>query len=359
LKAPIVFRVEAGPRIGAGHLMRCLALAEAHADRGGTATFVTTGQAPALEERLREEGFAVAQVGAPVGSYLDADATRTIAEKMRAACIVVDGYDFGAGHHERLRSSGIPLAAIDDSVQYRHHCADVVVNQNLHAQAAFYRDREPHTRLLLGAPYVLLRREFVKFVKWKRRIPMQGKRLMVTLGGSDPGNVTEGLVRALANSTGLDVTIVVGGANPRRDEIESVALRAGRHIRVRADVRSMAALMARSDVAISSGGSTVWELAFMGLPAIVGASTAGEELVLDGLKRHDLFCRVGQFADNPPAELVEKATQLLDDVKRRTSMSVASRNVVDGRGVDRVLDEIEQCARRERNETREAKGATR
>jgi spore coat polysaccharide biosynthesis predicted glycosyltransferase SpsG len=245
---------------------------------------------------------------------------------------------------------------MDDAVQPRAHCADIVVNQNLHAQGSFYRDREAHTNLLLGPRFALLRREFRRFAKWRHRIPVQGKRLLVTLGGADPENLTYSLIRALATKTTVDVTVVVGGANPRKDELETEALRAGSHIHVRADVRSMAALMARSDVAISSAGSTVWELAFMGLPAVVGAATSGEELVIEGLKKHDLFYRTGRLAAFRAEEVARTAFELLGDTKRRASMSATGREIVDGQGCDRVLDAMGDLVRGRRSTTKGARG---
>jgi UDP-2,4-diacetamido-2,4,6-trideoxy-beta-L-altropyranose hydrolase len=357
VQGSILFRVEAGPAVGGGHLMRCLALAHAHADRGGSAVFVTTGEAPRLEERVGEDGFDVVHIDSVPGSPRDASRTLEIAEHTRASFIVADGYAFGIAHHKKLRSSGIPVAAMDDSVGRRAHCADLVVNQNLHARESDYRDRAAHTQLLLGSEYVLLRREFVRFTKWRRTIPTHGKRLLVTLGGSDPDNVTEGLIRALSNFGAVEATVVVGGANPHREELEALAIASSPNIRVRSDVRSMAALMARSDVAISSGGSTVWELAFMGLPSVVGAATAGEELVLEGLKSHGLFLPVGRFAGIQGDDVLHRAMELLGDVRARTAMSSRARAVVDGRGASRVLDVMEGIAASKATRRYDTRGA--
>ncbi len=342
MRGPLVFRVEAGPAIGSGHLMRCLALAEAHADRNGSAIFVTTGQAPALEDRVSEGGFEVAHIEGPVGTVEDASSTLGIAERARADFVFVDGYDFGPTYHQKLRSTGPPLAVMDDGKERQSQVADLVINQNLHASEASYRGREAHTRLLLGVEHVLLRREFMRFSKWRRKVSAGANRLLVTLGGSDPENVTENVVRALAPHHTVDATVVVGGANPRLERLEALAASAGAHIRIRANVRSMAAIMSRSDVAISSGGSTVWELAFMGLPAIVGASTAVEELVLGGLKKNDVFCLAGRFAANRGESIVDEALALLGDTSRRTTMSTRARALIDGNGTSRVLDAMDE-----------------
>jgi UDP-2,4-diacetamido-2,4,6-trideoxy-beta-L-altropyranose hydrolase len=344
LNQPILFRVEAGPKIGSGHLMRCLALAQAHADGGGSSIFVTTGEAPRLEERLGEDGFDVVHVDVAPGSPGDAARTLEIAARARPWFIVADGYSFGVGFHKRLRTGGTPVGALDDSVERRAHCADVVINQNLHASEDDYQERTAHTRLLLGAQYVLLRREFLRFSKWRRKNSPRAMRLLVTLGGSDPENVTEGIVRALAKIGSVEATVVVGGANPQREALERLALAGGSHIRVRADVRSMAGLMARSDAAISSAGSTVWELAFMGLPSVVGAATAGEERVLAGLAKYELFLGVGRFSGIPGDEVLGYAVDLLHHGDRRTAMSARARGLVDGQGAYRVLDVMRDVA---------------
>src|SRR4051812_44731204 len=103
--------------------MRCLALGQAHADARGTVVFATDGEAPALDQRLREEGFSVWRIAAPRGSPEDAGETAAAAKRAGASFVVVDGYHFGPLYHARVRESGVPLAVFDDGLDEREHCA--------------------------------------------------------------------------------------------------------------------------------------------------------------------------------------------------------------------------------------------
>ena len=131
-----------------------------------------------------------------------------------------------------------------------------------------YANREAHTRLLLGTRYVLLRREFWPWRGWRREIPAVARKVLVTLGGGDPDNVTLKVIRALAQVEieGLEAVVVVGPANPHLEELQAAVKDTPHPIRLESNVTNMPELMAWADVAITAGGSTCWETAFMGLP---------------------------------------------------------------------------------------------
>jgi UDP-2,4-diacetamido-2,4,6-trideoxy-beta-L-altropyranose hydrolase len=209
-------------------------------------------------------------LSAPPGSIDDAIQTLDLVQERSVDWILLDGYHFGA-RYQRKVSGGPCLLVLDDYGHAEHYYADVVLNQNLYANEDFYPNREPHTRLLLGARYVLLRREFLKWQGWRREIPEVARKVLVTLGGSDPDNVTFQVIQALqrVKVDGLEVVVAVGGNNPNDEAIQSAIQGSRSPIRMEKNVTNMPELMAWAEVAVSAAGSTSWELAFMGLPSMI------------------------------------------------------------------------------------------
>ena len=205
----LVVRADANARIGAGHVMRCLALAQAWQDDGGRAIFLMAPNAPSLEKRLKSEATEVIRVAIQPGSADDATQTAHLARQMGALWVVVDGYHFDADYQRIIKDAGLRLLFVDDHGHSARYYADIVLNQNLHAHRGLYANREPYTRLLLGTRYVLLRREFLNWRGWKRRIAEVAHNVLVTMGGSDPYNVTLKVIQALQRLKLSDIEIKV------------------------------------------------------------------------------------------------------------------------------------------------------
>ncbi len=167
---PLLIRADASPRRGTGHVMRGLALGQAW-QKTGLVLFAVSQCTPALEERLRGEGFEVRRSAVEPGSQADAQVTAALALQLGAAWVVVDGYQFGADYQRVIKSAGLRLLFLDDYGHADHYHANLVLNQNLGADAGLYARREPYTRLLLGVRYALLRREFLLYRDWQRAIP--------------------------------------------------------------------------------------------------------------------------------------------------------------------------------------------
>ena len=338
----VVLRADAGPEIGAGHVMRSLALAQGLAEAGRRPIFVMGAGAEGIETRVRDEGVEVAPVDATPGSEQDAEATARIARDAGAGWVVVDGYRFGPSYHRAVDASGARRLAIDDRGDAAARDADLVLNQNLHAAEELY-GADPRATLLLGPRFALLRREFRAQSDVPRSIPAVARRLLVTFGGSDPRGMTERVLAAVdLLDPGLDLAVVVGASNPRRDAIEARCKRLRQAARVVYDARDMPDLMRWADIAVCSGGSTVWELAFMGVPALVGATAPVEELLVQGLAARGLFASIAALADASPKEIASAIESLVGDPLCRARMSDMGRSVVDGQGVRRVVAAMDE-----------------
>jgi len=345
---PLLIRTDASAQIGTGHLMRCLALAQAWQDTGGRAVFLMATEVPALEYRLHSEGMEVVHLPVQPGSIDDAAQTVDFSQEVGADWVVVDGYHFGADYQRAVKERGLRLLFIDDNGHAEHYYADLVLNQNIHAHEGLYRNRESYTRLLLGTRYVLLRRGFIKWRGWKREIPEVARKILVTMGGSDPDNVTLKVIQALqqVEVDGLEAVVVVGGGNPHYEELQSAVQGSHFPIRLESNVTDMPELMAWADVAVSAGGNTSWELAFMGVPAFLIILASNQRPIAECLDTLGVVVNLGWFKDVAPTEMTQVMTQLLRAPRTRAEMSKHGRQLVDGMGSERVISALQ---RRNRN----------
>ncbi len=339
----LVTRVDASTEIGTGHLMRCLALAQAWKDTGGRVTFVTACQTEGLLQRLREEGFDIHLLTRLHPDTSDWEYTKDILAANPSTWVVLDGYHFDGVYQQRVKDAGHRLLVIDDMAYLKHYYADIVLNQNLHAEQLPY-SCEPYTRLLLGIRYVLLRREFLAWGDWKREIPEVARRVLVMLGGSDPENHTLKTIQALqkVDVTGLEAVVAIGATNPHGEVLEAAIRQSHIPIRLIRDVRNMPELMAWADVAVSTAGSTVWELMFMGLPALLTATAGNQEPIARSVADAGGAIWIDHRSAEWTQVLAEEVSQFSSDYAARFEMSKKGKKLVDGKGVERIISAIPQ-----------------
>lgn len=341
----LVVRVDASTKIGIGHLMRCLALAQSWKDAGGKVVFITTCQIPGLPQRLHEEGFDIHLVANPYPDHSDWILTKSILADYPDSWLVLDGYHFDEFYQHQVKDTGHRLLVIDDNAHHNHYYADIVLNQNLHAEQLHY-SCEPDTRLLLGTRYALLRKEFLEWRNWQSDIPEIARRVLVTLGGSDPDNNTLKIVQALqqVDVPELDVAVVIGASNPHAEMLEIATKQSCIPIRLISNVRNMPELMAWADAAVSASGSTAWELAYMGVPAALVIQADNQRGVAEELHQTGAALNLGWAHEISTPELVEKLDSFLTDSKRLQAMSQRSKTLVDGEGAQRVIATIMACS---------------
>jgi len=345
LESKLLFiRADANTRMGTGHLMRCLALAQAWKVRGGQATFITACESDGLRQRLSDEGFQVITLVRSYPEPTDWETTSQVLAEHSDAWVVLDGYHFGLAYQRQIKEAGHRLLVIDDTAHVDHYYADVVLNQNINAEWLHY-SREPYTRLLLGTRYVLLRSEFLAWQEWQRAIPKVARKVLVTLGGGDPDNQTLKVIQALqqVDVNGLEAVVVVGSSNPHFRELQSAVCNSQFAIRLVQNVTNMPELMAWADVAVSAGGGTCWEMAFMGLPSVILMLAENQRGIAEGLDTLGTALNLGWYAEINASDLAQALRILMSSLVRRKAMSEKGRHLVDGAGTNRVVSVINEA----------------
>lgn len=290
--ARVAFRADASTEIGTGHVMRCLTLADALAERGVACHFLSRELPGNLCDRIVARGHHLHRLAAPTEGMLadpdgpahaawlgvrwqvDAADCAPILAAVAPDWLVVDHYALDARWQKEVLPKGCRLLVIDDLAD-RPHVADVVLDQNLGREPADYDGLVPDgcTRLI-GPRFALLRPEFAarRAESLARRRDGILRRLLISMGGVDRDNATGAVLEALARSglpEGVEVTVILGGAAPWLDAVRGMAPAMPFACRVLVDRNDMADLLTETDLAIGAAGSSTWERCCLGVPTLV------------------------------------------------------------------------------------------
>ncbi|WP_020470182.1 UDP-2,4-diacetamido-2,4,6-trideoxy-beta-L-altropyranose hydrolase [Zavarzinella formosa] len=330
----LLIRADADPRMGTGHVMRCLALAQCWLDHVGPVTLAAARLPAGLRDRLIAEGVSVRTV-----SDQRADIVR-LARELSAAVVVLDGYHFTTEDERAVREAGFPVLAMDDYGHTAHTHATWVLNQNLGASESLYNTP---ARLLLGSRYAMLRREFLESKPLPRPAADVARKILITMGGADPDNITGLMLKTFESipADGLELLVVIGGSNPHAAAIEQQTTAFPHRVTVRRDVTDMPDIMRQADLAVTAGGTTTWELAAYGVPMIVVTVADNQENLAKAIHEAGLAVNLGWPDSTSPEQKHDVIHRMIGDATRRQAMSEAGRRTVDGWGVTRVVQTLQ------------------
>jgi UDP-2,4-diacetamido-2,4,6-trideoxy-beta-L-altropyranose hydrolase len=257
---------------------------------------------------------------------------------LRADWVVIDGDRFGGDFLKAVRAAGFRILLIDDFADRETFPADLIVNPNLDDDGESYRKRGATARLLMGPSYVLLRREFKQRAE-KREIRRTGNRILVTLGGSDPENLTPKMVDALAPCSDLEITAIAGASYDKAEELRE---RNASNLRVIFNPPGIAQFMNSSDQAIIAAGGTLWELLSIGCSVLSYSRNIVQTRIVQSLSHRGVVVDMGETRNFDPANLLATVNELVDSRKARERMTTLGRMLVDGLGATRVVEAVQQ-----------------
>jgi len=371
----VAFRTDASLQMGSGHVMRCLTLADALKAQGAQCHFISRAHPGHLMEVIRQRGYMVNSLAAPVqqvqaaintiartvqdaqknkphelahaawlGSTWQADAqeTSTALASLKPDWLVVDHYAIDQRWEDALAAHYRQLLVIDDLADRAHTC-DLLLDQNLGRQPQDYAELVPaHCQVLTGPKFALLRPEFAALRTYslqRRQAQPALYQLLITMGGVDQLNATGRVLQALktcALPAECHITVVMGLTAPWLENVQELAALMPWPTDVVVNVNDMAQRMADSDLAIGAAGSTSWERCCLGLPTLMVVladnqkeaaehlqkAGAADCLSFGGLLRQDLHDRLQCFIDHP---------------KQLGQMSDFASAITDGLGVERII----------------------
>lgn len=336
----VFFRADSNKQIASGHIMRCLSIAQAFHDLGEEALFLIADENPI--PMLERAGARYKVLHSTWNNLMEeVDIVRGILQKGKRPILFIDTYQVSRPYVESL----LPYARIcylGSKPEYLGPI-QVLINYSTDIDFAFYHNNYTDTtKLLLGAAYAPLRKEFLEV---RHEPSKDGRcRVLLTTGNTDARNCVGKILSSLkqSNVSSLELHVVIGGMFETKEQLHQL-YDGDSMVVLHENVKSMATLMAISDFAISANGTTVYELAAAQVPVISFAMA--EEQVKSARKLSELgvveYC--GEIYNNTEAvvgNIVSAALRLAGDPKERQSLRQKAHSVIDGRGCQRIVEEL-------------------
>ena len=361
----IAFRTDASFDIGTGHVMRCLALADALRNKGAVCHFVCRSQPGDMIQLVQRKGYEVRALPEPdvtssgEGDFsgpahaawlrtdqgTDALETREVLEELNVDWLVVDHYALDARWEAKQRGVASRLMVIDDLADRRHDC-DLLLDHNLGRRASSYTDLvPPECKLLTGERYALLRPEFAELrdASLLRRDSRRLRSLLVSMGGIDKNNDTSAVLTALIGCgipSDCKIVVVLGSGCPWQAQVQQLAATLQWEVRVLNDTHDMAKLMSRSDLAIGAGGVTGLERVCLGLPSVMLETADNQKNALAEFEKRGLAITAPGFQHLARSEKISTVERLVRKAVSNDSIAGPIDSGCDGLGSRRVIETL-------------------
>ena len=322
--------------------MRSLSLAAALSGRGAAMAVVAhPGARPVLEafadpsiERLAVAGGSLNELVGQANAAADA---------WGADAIVVDHYGLTPIHETRLRGQGRQIIVIDD-IKRTGHNAGLLIDPSFGRGPRDYPDIQRSGGLVLAGPdYALLRADYAAArpaALARRQTPAPVRRLLVSLGLTDVRGITGRVIQLLRPELGgLMIDVAVGSGVPSLPWLRHLAA-SDPNIAVHVDTTDMARLMSEADIAVGAGGSSVWERACLGLPALNLVLAENQQPLALALEAHGACLTIDARQGGLGQDLAAAFVRLRDDQTLRIGLSETSAKLCDGLGAGRSADAI-------------------
>lgn len=380
----VVIRADANSKIGMGHVMRCLSVADALLKRGEEVLFVTADDTPVplltkkgVPYRVLHTDYADMEAELPEllavlrELTLRAESPEMVLPQMpsqrvesseealpqRNTAILVDSYYVTEKYLAALKKR-ITTIYMDDIYAFSYP-VDMLINYNIYGEEMGYEKDAAFadTKLLLGTEYVPLREEFAAgagYAQSRKELSAETENvtsaedggILITTGGSDSFNLAGQLLMEAMKYDALkekEYHVVSGSLNPHIGELQALAQK-HENIHIHCNVTNMAELMAESEVALSAGGSTLYELCAVGVPVIAFSFAENQERLVQTFVKRGIAQYGGNYRTDGNKMIqntIAGLETLLEDENLRTEYRKKARTLVDGKGAERIAEAIQ------------------
>jgi UDP-2,4-diacetamido-2,4,6-trideoxy-beta-L-altropyranose hydrolase len=320
-------------------LIRCLALSEELTSKGKQCYLFSKTSTDHLIQKVNKYDIQNHRVNSDLPLNKELKQLISFSNKNNVEWIITDCYDINADYLKTLKREGFRILSIDDTAHI-HYTSDIVLNQNVGAEKLTF-SAEKYTRFLLGPKYVMIRNQLLR--KNVKRLNREVKTILILFGGSDYCNITLKTIKSLVTiNEDVRLLVVIGPINSHYKQIKEYIKNIERRIDLIVSPQDMGDIYQRTDIALTAGGSTCYELAFFGIPSLIISVADNQISIAKELDRQQLGIYLGNKNMVHGKQIKSSVEELAISQKLRKRMSINGKKLVDGKGKIRIVDFMER-----------------
>ncbi len=338
----ILFRADGNLKIGIGHVMRCLSIADAFRRAGEECIFVLADIS--MRELIAARKYSMFILDSNYQRLNDEiKELKIIITKTKPDMVIVDSYFVSKSYLECLRRM-VRLIYIDDLAAFAYP-VDILINYNAYAlelnyKSMYLKESIPYPSVLMGVKYAPLRADFEDVPKKKQNKVC--RKILISTGGSDLIHLAVEFTRYIkSNKDAREYHLLLGVLNPDKEEVYRLAENIP-NLRIHTNVSDMKSLIYSCDMAVSAAGSTIYEICACGTPVITYVLADNQIPGAEAFDRMGMALLCGDLREEEDVgrKVYDYIEKLSNDYKLRVKIGEKMYEFVDGHGADRIVGEL-------------------
>lgn len=340
----IWMRADGNSEIGIGHIMRCVSIADEIKQMGEEVCFILAdGGASGL---LQQKGHRYIVLHTAYDCMeSEIEVLKQLIEQHKPDLLLVDSYSVTKRYFEELND--IVKTAYMDDLGDNSYPVNLLINYNVYATDEMYSQAKDCVEcFLLGAKYAPLREEFQM---GECEVAQTVRNIFISTGGSDKYNLAGMVLDFFMQDEELKMLnyhVICGNFNVHEKALEQKANRFA-NIHLYKNVSNMAEIMKKCDLAISAAGSTLYELAALGIPSVVFSFADNQKRPTEAFEIYGAAVSAGHYEadaqDSFMRSMMKSIKMVCADYDERFKMAHNANRLVDGLGASRIARAMVEC----------------
>lgn len=331
----LYIRTDMNEEIATGHVMRCLSIADAARNQGEEITFILADKQAA--ELVSQRGYQIIVLHTQWND-MDAELPKLleVLKTEKIDKLLIDSYQV-TKKYLRVLTSQIKTLYIDDRNEFFYPVNGIICYVS-YWKKFNYQDRYKKTKLFMGLQYVPLRQVFYRCNK--KEIHNKAEELLLLSGGTDPYDILRNLLKKINKYEYKKINVICGryyaGYQNFQKEYQAFA-----NIHIYQAVTNIESYMQTADIAVSAGGTTLYELCACGTPAISYSFANNQLDNVCQFQKDGIIDYAGDARyDNVEQNVVNYLNIYREDMILRLQRSQRMRECIDGNGALRIVNAL-------------------